>query len=343
MIILVASSIGCLALLILYATLRTKRVRRARAAALVPISVGSWEVPLPHAVWGLCAVGGTEFVTDTLSRSKARTAADLHKDVEDAISGLPEKDRFRLEQRAAEIERRQAERVAWQTHADMTSAAAGIGALDGMLLVLGQNSEWLASAVSATPIHDGMAAGLQGLLEHKLSLPLIEEVAPEAAASISAWLGDYVAEPIVSGVVSLGDGAAEVLGGAADVGIPIATTLLAVKKAVSSSNAGLESGRVAENFAWDLGAKGGGVATGAAIGTALFPGIGTVLGGLIGGFVGNGIANEGKLETPPQCPAVRRDRPLRTRRRHHARSMAVRRPRLRQIPIRGATGICPTS
>ena len=251
-------------------------------------------MPLPHILWGLCAVGATKQVTDTLARSKARTAADLHADVDRVISALPERDRFRLEQRAAEIERRQEERIAWHTQADVATTAAAMGTLDGMLLALGQHSEWLEQTVSSTPINDGMAAGLQGLIEHKLMLPTFEDFAPDATAAISAWLGNHVVEPVVDGVDAVGEGAVELLGGAADFGIPITTTLLAVKKAVSSSNAGLESERVAENFAWDLGARGGSVAAGAAVGTAILPVVGTVIGGLIGGFVGGGIASEGK-------------------------------------------------
>lgn len=277
-------------------------LRRRRRADLFEemartISIRGTEATLPEAVWAFSAMGGAQHVLDVIDASSTRSSTQLREEIDAMILELPKPEGDRL---AAHITARRAavrEKTVWTSHSDYVAAAAALGGTDSLIMAggdLGLDHLDLGASVEAVDVlTHGLVAGVLNFPKVPSVSPGLEHFAPELAQKMQDSLADMF-EPLAEIMLESGADAADLLLNVADSGIPIATTFLSIKKAVQSSNAGLDGSRVGENLAWDLGARGGGIAAGAAIGTAIFPVVGTVVGGLLGGLFGGEVAAEGK-------------------------------------------------
>lgn len=119
----------------------------------------------------------------------------------------------------------------------------------------------------------------------------MESVVPE-----DAWTPIYEHLDQVAGVASEQtlDVAADGLSVIADAHLPVVTIGRALMRARDASSRGLDGDRVAENLAWDMGAKGGSVVAGMVAGSMVFPVVGTFVGGLVGALFGGEVAEAGK-------------------------------------------------
>lgn len=263
---------------------RTRRIRR---------DLTRWNTEsglnVPQSLWAICAIGGTHAVLHLLRSSKAKTSAELKSDLDQLVESLPEAEKARMSSRAEEIRRLQAEQLVDESHREYIAAAAGLGALDAGIMALGDSSEQFASALhSVDP-----TTALEFLIGHVRPMNALENVSPDLAHHLTDAVATW-ASPVVDHAVGAGvDAGLGLLGGIADAHFPIATTISSLHRAAKARSAGLDGGRVSENLAWDLGARGGGIAAGAAIGSVV-PVVGTLIGGILGGLLGGEIAAAGK-------------------------------------------------
>ncbi len=117
---------------------------------------------------------------------------------------------------------------------------------------------------------------------------------PEATTSLVDHVDHVLGPTIDHATDAVADTVGHGIAAIADSHIPIFTIGRAVYRAKAATDAGLEAGRVRENFALDAGVTGGAVATGAAVGTMIFPVVGTIVGGVLGGLLGRGLAATAK-------------------------------------------------
>lgn len=259
------------ALLITIGSLSRSRSRRVADTARRPVLIDGELLDPAEVIWSLrqaTRVPSVEDLSDARSSDAEQLASLAASTVEqlDAASY----DQFVRVRTRLESMRAARERLAEPVEALASTAAPA--AADALAIAVSQ-------AVGSTTISQvGAALGVTGF--HSLM--------GGAAAHLPA---DHLVD---AGATLVGEGAGHLAAAIVDAHVPVFTIVTAAHRARGAHRAGLEGRRVAENLAWDVGAKGGAVAAGAAIGTAVFPGVGTVVGGVIGAVAGSGAAHAGK-------------------------------------------------
>ena len=257
------------------------------------MAIDGTSVELASAVWAIASNGTADRVADVLTRTRAKTVQSIADELSDVITDLPPARRAAIVEHQQRLDRARADRQLWSAQTEVISGAAAAGALDGLVLALGENPDWVAEHVTQLMAHVDLshlvAGGLLGHLGRAAA-----SVAPDLTSSLVDHLDQALAPTIDHGADALGDTLLHGITAVADTHLPLFTLARAVRRAKVASDAGLEQSRVTENLLLDAGATGGATAAGAVIGSFIVPGLGTVVGGMVGGFMGRTVAQFGK-------------------------------------------------
>lgn len=263
---------------------------RARREVQGVVQVGTTEYTLPALVWSLWNFGDPHALAKALSSRGTHSLTGVRDALTTLLQTIPPEQSTAIAALADESERAHSDYLLWQAQREGLSAALGVGAADAFILALGENADWASSILDSITENTEIAEAVLGAVVPKLGRAFFRELTPDL---YEAFL-EKAAPVLLDSVEAAGDATLEGAALIADTHLPLATIGFALYRAKQASEAGLEGERVAENAAWDIGAKGGGVATGAAIGTFILPGIGTLAGGILGSLLGKGIADRGK-------------------------------------------------
>lgn len=270
------------------------RVSRARnEEAHATVAIDGRPVELASAVWAAASNGAEGPVTDFLTRTRAKTAQGTADGVSAVIAALPASQRAAITDHQQVLARARADRQLWAAQTDVVAGAAAAGALDGVVIALGENPDWVAHHVSQLMSHVDLSQLLSGELVHHAARGAAQ-LAPDLTSSLVDHLDHALAPMIDHAADAVGDALLGGVTAVADAHLPLFTLARSLRRAKVASDAGLEQSRVTENLLLDAGATGGATAAGAVLGSFIVPGLGTVVGGMLGGFVGRAVAQLGK-------------------------------------------------
>lgn len=292
MVLLVVAAVGLLALFSFLVVALRRRSRRLQARAVVLFN--GEPATLDVVVWSIAVATGETGLRRAISGKPISSAADVSAHLERYIDSLSEADRRAVEERIKLGQRAQAERALWDVQNESLTTAASVGMIDSVILAAGADPEWsvglVEQALANTDVSQFLIESVLGQVGHHYFELFHRELFEQVVGGVDQVAG----AAIDTGVNAAIDGTGLGLGAIADAHIPVVTVVRSLYQASRSSQAGLDSDRVAENLGWDVVAKGGGIVAGAAIGTAIFPGVGTVIGGFLGGLFGSEAAEQGK-------------------------------------------------
>ena len=268
-------------------SLRRASTSRAYQDAHGTLRIDGTDVDRIELVWALATLGRADEVADVLLTGRHRTIHDVDRELQEYAKQLSPREIAELGQTSAARERAKAELALFEMQWNSATKAAAVGGLDGLVIALGENDDWLQAIASGAAGNQDVSAFVGHQLLAQILPPV--EVLPESLGQhLDAAFGDHVVEPLadVAGTAGL-----DLLGGVADAHIPLITIGRSISRARTALADGLESTRVAENVVLDVGLAGGGAMAGAAMGTAVFPVVGTVIGGVLGSLFGREAAN----------------------------------------------------
>ncbi len=286
---IIVAMVGVASLIAVIAFVRWRSQRNAINEILAPIVIDGEMADRSALVWSLAAYGATDAVADLLLDRRIRSIEDVDEGLNEFLSTMSPDAKAQLAQCRLAAERADAERQLFNLQFETLESAATLGTLDAVIIALGENSDWLAAVAQAGAAKVGLGEEISQMLVSR-HLP-VAGLLPDAILTPIEHATQGVVDPTLDAV---GDAALTGLSAIADAHIPVVTIGTAIVRARSAASAGLETSRVAENLALDIGVTGGGIAAGALIGTAVLPVVGTLVGGIIGSVLGRGIAHEVK-------------------------------------------------
>ena len=261
---------------------------RRRSRKRIAVSVTEFEgtpTRLDVATWSVASVVGADQLAQELLAANPQTPSGAASVLQAVTASLSDDDRANIAERLETAERARAERALWAVQTESIINAASVGMLDALILATGEHADWAINLIDRSLDHVDVS---RFVIEHALSNKydhywglFHNSLFEHATSGIDNVAGDAIDAGVNMGLDSAGHAVSAI----ADAHLPVITIFRSVHRATKSTQAGLDSDRVGENLALDLGLKGGGIATGATIGTAIFPGVGTVVGGILGGLL----------------------------------------------------------
>ena len=238
--------VACLSIaaIVVVPTVLLMRARSAkRRAAVGVVVIDGREVQLPSAVWAVASSGAADQVGTFLVETRFKEAQEVAGGLTRLVENLSADEQSAIATNIERLQRARAERQLWNAQTERIAGAASVGALDGLLLSLGENPEWFSSAFDTIGDHLDLSHTIVGTLAHS-SLHAARHLMPGATTSLVDHVDHVVGPTIDHATDAVADSVGHGIAAIADSHIPVFTIGRAVYRAQAATDAGLEAGRV---------------------------------------------------------------------------------------------------